>query len=216
MAQLVLHHLNRSRSHRLLWLLEELGLPYELLTYQRGKDFRAPHELRAVHPLGKSPVLTIDGVPFAETGAIIEAVLDRFGNGRLRPSEGPDLERYRYFLHYAEGSLMPPLLVRLITTKVASAPFPVGLLGGLVAKGIDRSYTNAELEVHGNWLEHSLDAHPWFAGAQFTAADIQMSYPVAALVDRLGADLPKCHAFLRRIEARPAYQTAIERGGPPL
>ena len=216
MPAIVLHHLHRSRSHRVLWLLEELGSSYELRHYERGAGFRAPAELRAVHPLGKSPVITIDGVPFAETGAIIEALLDRFGDGRLRPEAGPDLDRFRYFLHYAEGSLMPPLLVRLITTKLASAPFPIGLLGGLVAKGIDKNYTDAELEVHAAWLEHSLDAHPWFAGAKFSAADIQMSYPVAALVDRVGAQLPRCHAFLRRIEARPAYQTAIERGGPPL
>lgn len=216
MPNLVLHHLEHSRSHRILWLLEELELPYELVTYQRDASFRAPEALRNVHPLGKSPVLTINGVAFAETGAVIEAVLDRFAEGRLRPPAGPDLDRFRYFLHYAEGSLMPPLLVRLITEKTRRAPFPIGWIGGLVASGIDRAYTSAELTNHGAWLERCLAEQPWFAGARFTAADIQMSYPVAALVERAGLDLPKCAAFLGRIQSRPAFVRAIEQGGPPF
>lgn len=216
MEKIVLHHLEHSRSHRILWLLEELELPYELVTYERDASFRAPRALRDVHPLGKSPVITVGGVTFAETGAIIEAVLDRFGEGRLRPDGGPDLDRYRYFLHYAEGSLMPPLLVRLITEKTRRAPFPLSLVAGAVASGIDKAYTQAELESHAAWLERCLHEQPWFAGAQFTAADIQMSYPVAALVDRAGFDLPRSAAFLGRIQSRPAFQRATDAGGPPF
>ena len=222
MANVTVHHLERSRSHRVLWLLEELGVPYELEIYPRDPaTMRAAAGLKKVHPLGKSPVVAIDGEIFAESGAILEHLVERFGDGRLRPEPGSDdHRRYRFFLHYAEGSLMPPLLVRLITDRVKQAKLPFfvkPIAKGIVGK-IDESYTGPEIDGHLRFLEGELDGRDFFAGSDLTAADVQLSYPLEAARARggLGAGQPNLTAWLARIRERPAYQRAVERGGPAV
>jgi glutathione S-transferase len=216
---LVVHHLNNSRSQRVLWLLEELGLPYEIKRYQRdAKTMLAPPELKRVHPLGKSPVLEDGGRIYAESGAIIERVVDAHGAGRLRPPAGSDeADRYRFWMHYAEGSAMPPLLMALIFAKVRSAPMP--FFAKPIAKGIADKVTQQfiapQLRTHFDFVEAELGKSEWFAGSEFSAADIQMSFPVEAASVRAGGPArPRMAAFLQRIHARPAYQRALERGGP--
>lgn len=222
MPSVTVHHLERSRSHRVLWLLEELGVPYAIETYLRDPEtMRAPPSLKEVHPLGKSPVVAIDGTIYAESGAILEHLVERFGEGRLRPApDSDDHRRYRFFLHYAEGSVMPPLLVRLITDKVKGAKLPFfvkPIAKGIVAK-IEESYTGPEIAGHLRFLEAELADRAFFAGDAFTAADVQMSYPIEAARERggLGPSSPNLMAWLARIHERPAYQRAIERGGPPI
>ncbi|MFT3956748.1 MAG: glutathione S-transferase [Piscinibacter sp.] len=216
---ITVHHLNDSRSQRVLWLLEELGLPYEIRHYQRDrKTMLAPPELRAVHPLGKSPVIGDGDNTVAESGAIIEYLVEREG-GRLRPAPGaPELLRYRYWLHFAEGSAMPPLLLKLVFDKVASAPMP--FFARPIARGISaqvlKSFVTPNLERQLDFMEAELGQRPWFAGNEFSAADIQMSFPVEAAAQRAGLDerRPKLMDWLQRIHARPAYRRALERGGP--
>lgn len=210
---IVLHHLEHSRSHRILWLLEELQLEYALKTYQRDADMRAPASLRQVHPLGKSPVVEIDGVVFAESGAIVEELVDR--TGRLRPEAGTDEHRrYRFYMHYAEGSLMPPMLVGLITglLKGNKVPWIVRPIAKGIAKQIDGSYTDGEVERHTAFLEGELAEREYLCGSELTAADIQMSYPVEALLRR-GVQAPKLAAYHARLAARPAFAKAVETGG---
>jgi glutathione S-transferase len=216
---LTLHHLEKSRSHRILWLFEELGVDYEMKIYRRDEAFRADPALRGVHPLGKSPVVTDDGVVLAETGAIIEEVLERFGKGRLVPEPGsPAHTQYRYFLHYAEGSLMPPLLVRLIFDRIGHAKVPF-FLKPVVRRIVDQvedNYTRPEIGTHSRFLDGTLADREWFAGDEFTAADIQMSYPVSALLQRGCPAEDESHRlreWLQRIRARPAFQRALEKGG---
>jgi glutathione S-transferase len=216
---LTLHHLNASRSQRVLWLLEELGVPYELKKYQRdAKTYLAPPELRQIHPLGKSPVITDGARTIAETGAIIEYLLDTYGQGRLRPPSGTEARlRYTYWLHYAEGSGMPPLLLKFIFQRLPQGPVP-GLLRPLVraiAAGAQKSYIDPQLALHMGFWERSLTEYPWFAGDEFSAADIQMSFPVEAAGARSGIPLgQKLQGFLERSHARAAYQRALEAGGP--
>ena len=220
MAELTVHHLDNSRSQRVLWLLEELEVPYAVKIYNRDPATqRAPAELRKVHPLGKSPVVTLeDGTVLAESGAIIEALVDRYGNGRLRPEPGTEAyQRYRFFMHYAEGSLMPPLLVRFILTRLRSAPLPffVRPIARGIAGKIDEQYTNPELARQAAFIEGELEGRQWLVGDEPTAADVQMSFPVEALMARgsgLGS-LPRITALVERIHARPAFQRALERGG---
>jgi glutathione S-transferase len=217
---ITVHHLNDSRSQRVLWLLEELALPYEIKHYQRDKQtMLAPPELRAVHPLGKSPVVTDGEATVAESGAIIEYLLDRYGNGRLRPAPGtPEFLQYRYWLHFAEGSAMSPLLMKLVFDKVASAPMPFFVKP--IARGISsqvlKSFVMPNIVRQLDFMEAELAQRPWFAGSEFSAADIQMSFPLEASAQRAGLDAsrPKLHDWLRRIHARPAYRKALERGGP--
>jgi glutathione S-transferase len=217
---ITIHHLNNSRSQRVLWLLEELGLPYEIKKYQRDpKTMLAPPELRQVHPLGKSPVLTEDGVTVAESGAVIEYLLDRHGQGRLRPPEGtPERLRFTYWLHFAEGSAMPPLLLKLVFGKVASAPMPffVKPIAKSIAKKVLSTFVEPNLRSQLDFMEAELSKSEWFAGSEFSAADIQMSFPLEAAAQRAGLDdsRPRLKGFLRRIHARPAYRRALERGGP--
>jgi glutathione S-transferase len=217
---ITIHHLNNSRSQRVLWLLEELGLPYEIKKYQRDpKTMLAPPELRQVHPLGKSPVLTEDGVTVAESGAVIEYLLDRHGQGRLRPPEGtPERLRFTYWLHFAEGSAMPPLLLKLVFGKVASAPMPffVKPIAKGIAKKVLSTFVEPNLRSQLDFMEAELSKSEWFAGSEFSAADIQMSFPLEAAAQRAGLDdsRPRLKGFLRRIHARPAYRRALERGGP--
>ena len=216
---IVVHHLNNSRSQRVLWLLEELGLPYELVRYQRDpKTMLAPNALRAVHPLGKSPVIVDGGVTVAESGAIVEYLLERYGEGRFVPAAGtPEALRYRYFMHYAEGSAMPPLLLKLVFIRMESAPVPFFAkpVARMLARGAQKAFIDPQLKVHLDYLESEIGRTGWFAGGDFTAADIQMSFPLEAATSRAGLDAsrPGLHAFLERIHARPAYRAALERGG---
>jgi glutathione S-transferase len=215
------HHLNNSRSQRVLWLLEELGLEYDVKRYERDpRTLLAPAELRAVHPLGKSPIITDGDVTLAESGAIIEYIVGRYGDGRLIPRPGtPERLRYTYWLHYAEGSAMPPLLLKLVFDRIEKAPMP--LFVRPVARGIaarmKSSFILPQLETHLGFMESELAKATWFAGAEFTAADIQMSFPIEVAHARAGlteSTRPQLHGYLRRIRERPAYARAVERGGP--
>ncbi|MGH8124924.1 MAG: glutathione S-transferase [Rhodanobacteraceae bacterium] len=216
---ITVHHLNDSRSQRILWLLEELEVPYEIRKYQRDPDtLLAPPELHQVHPLGKSPVVTDGELTVAESGAIIEYLVERYGNGRLIPPAGtPERMRYRYWLHFAEGSAMPPLLLKLVFDRVAESPMP--FFARPVARGISKqvltTFVNPNIARQLDFMEDELGEHEWFAGSTFTAADVQMSFPLEAAAQRAGLDTsrPKLMAFLDRIHARPAYQRALERGG---
>ncbi|MBC8057441.1 MAG: glutathione S-transferase [Rhizobiales bacterium] len=217
---ITVHHLNNSRSQRVLWLLEELGVPYEIEKYQRdAKTMLAPPALIKVHPLGKSPVITEDGATIAETGAIVEYLLERHGRGRLAPAVGtPERLRWRYWLHFAEGSAMPPLLLKLIFERIKVSPMP--FFAKPIAKGLSNKVLAAMVEPNLkrqlDFMEAELGKSEWFAGSEFSAADIQMSFPVEAAAQRAGLDAsrPKLMAFLKRIHARAAYKRALERGGP--
>jgi glutathione S-transferase len=215
---LTVHHLNNSRSQRVLWLLEELGVPYEIVRYQRQPNMRGPAELYAVHPLGKSPVITDQGNTIAESGAIVEYIIDNYGEGRLiPPAKTPERLRYTYWLHYAEGSAMPPLFLKLLFTLMPKrAP---ALLRPLVRKVSNQALTslvNPMLKQHMAFWETELEKSQWFAGNEFTAADIQMSFPLEGGAARGGLEQghPRAMAFLDRIHARPAYVRALEKGGP--
>ena len=215
---IVVHHLNNSRSQRVLWLLEELGVPYEVRRYERdARTMLAPPELLAVHPLGKSPVITDGDKTLAETGAIVEYLVETYGQGRLVPAAGtPERLRWTYWLHYAEGSAMTPLLLKLVFTALpARAP---GLLKGLVkavAAKAQSGFVDPQLKSHIDYWDAELGKSAWFAGPDFTAADIMMSFPLEAGAARAGAaSRPRIKAFLDRIHARPAYRAALERGGP--
>ncbi|AXF11953.1 glutathione S-transferase [Paraburkholderia sp. GV068] len=214
---LTVHHLNNSRSQRVLWLLEELGVPYEIKRYERDpKTMLAPPELRAVHPLGKSPVITDDGLTIAESGAIIEYLVDKYGQGRFAPAAGtPERLRYTYWLHYAEGSAMPPLLLKLIALRIASAPMPFFAkpIARKIAGTLQSSFVDPQLKLHLGYIEEQLSKSTWFAGDEFSAADVQMSFPLEAATARGGMRLPAVTAFLQRIHARAAYRRALERGG---
>jgi glutathione S-transferase len=216
---ITVHHLNNSRSQRVLWLLEELGAPYEITRYERDRaTMLAPPALRAVHPLGKSPVITDGALTLAESGAIIEYLVDRYGEGRLAPPlRTPERLRYTYWLHYAEGSAMPPLLMKLVLSRIAKAPMPFFAkpIARRIADGAMRSFIAPQLARHLDYMEGELGRSLWFAGDEFSAADVQMSFPLEAAAARAGLDgsRPKLAAFLTRIHARPAYARALERGG---
>ena len=217
---IVVHHLNNSRSQRVLWLLEELGVPYEIKKYERdAKTMLAPPSLREVHPLGKSPVITDGDVTVAESGAIIEYLVERYGNGRFAPALGtPERLRWRYWMHFAEGSAMPPLLLKLIFDKIPQSPMPFfvkPIARGICAK-VQALMVAPNLKRQLDFMEGELGKSEWFAGNEFSAADVQMSFPVEAAAQRAGLDAsrPKLMAFLKRIHARPAYKKALERGGP--
>ncbi len=217
---LTVHHLNNSRSQRVLWLLEELSVPYEIERYERDPEtMLAPASLKRVHPLGKSPVITGDGNTIAETSAIIEYILDRYGGGRLIPTPGtPERLRYTYWLHYAEGSAMPPLLLKLIFSRIRKqpAPFLIRPILRQIASRVEKGFVDPQLALHIGYWEEELSKFTWFAGDEFTAADIQMSYPLEAASARIGLDgrYPRLQSFLERTHSRPAYRRALERGGP--
>jgi glutathione S-transferase len=216
---IVVHHLNNSRSQRVLWLLEELGLEYEIKHYQRDpKTMLAPPSLRKVHPLGKSPVITDGKATLAESGAIIEYLVEAHGKGKLvPPANSPERLRYRYWMHYAEGSAMPPLLMKLVFNRLARSPAPffVKPLLKAIAGKAKSGYIQPQIDLHLDYMEAELGKNEWFAGDKFTAADIQMSFPIEGVASRGGLDgsRPKLMAFLERIHSRPAYQRALERGG---
>lgn len=216
---IIVHHLNNSRSQRVLWLLEELGLEYQIKAYQRdAQTMLAPAALRAVHPLGKSPVITDGDVTLAESGAILEYLVQRYGGGRLIPKAGtPERLRYTYWMHYAEGSAMPPLLMKLIFDRLPrGVPALIRPVARLIAGGALRTFVMPNIQRHLDFMEGELGKSEWFAGDEFTAADIQMSFPVEAAAARAGLDAgrPKLWAYLERIHARPAYRRGIEKGGP--
>jgi glutathione S-transferase len=217
---ITVHHLNNSRSQRVLWLLEELGLEYTIVHYQRDpKTLLAPPALRAVHPLGKSPVICDSQETIAESGAIIEYLVERYGQGRLAPPAGtPQYLRYRYWLHYAEGSAMPPLLLKLVFDQIEKArmPFFAKPIARAIAQRTKKIFILPQIAQHLHYLEAELAKSAWFAGAEFSAADIQLSFPVEAAAARagLGNSWPRLNDYLARIHARPAYQRALAKGGP--
>jgi glutathione S-transferase len=214
---ITVHHLNNSRSQRVLWLLEELELPYEIVKYERDrKTLLAPASLRAIHPLGKSPVITDGDATLAESGAIVEYLVDTYGKGALSPAPGtPGHRDYRYFLHYAEGSLMPFLVMQLVFNKIKTdAPLLVRPIAKAIAGQVGKQFLAPNLANHLAFLADHLTKHAWFAGDAFSAADIQMSFPVEGAVARVrGSISPKLTEWLGRIQARPAYRRAITRGG---
>jgi glutathione S-transferase len=198
------HHLNNSRSQRVLWLLEELGTPYEVVRYERDRaTMLAPRELKSVHPLGKSPVIEDDGKKFAETGLIVEYLVERYGPSMMPPRDSDLYWRYKYWLHYAEGSLMPPLLLKLVLDRLGLLGFPA------------RRFVGSQLKLHLDYLEAELGKAPWFTAEAFSAADIMLSFPLEVATDRAGLDetRPKLMVFLKRIHARPAHRRALENGG---
>ena len=217
---IVVHHLNNSRSQRVLWLLEELGLDYEVLRYSRDPaTMLAPPELRAVHPLGKSPVVIDGDNVLAESGAILEYLVETHGHGRLAPAPGtPERLRYRYWMHYAEGSAMPPLLLKLVFDRIARArmPFFAKPVARAIANRARDSFIQPQIDLHLDFMEAELERSTWFAGEAFTAAEVQRSFPLEAAAARAGLDglRPKLIGFLSYIHARPAYQRALARGGP--
>ena len=216
---LTVHHLENSRSQRILWLLEELGVEYEIKRYGRDKQTGlAPPELKDIHPLGKAPVIDDDGVTVAESGAIIEYLADNYDDGKLRPPNGtPEALAYTYWLHYAEGSFMPLMIISLILARIDTAPMPFFIKP--VARGITgkvrSGYLSANVSNNLAFVEQTLAQSTWFCGDTFTAADVQMSFPLEAAEVRidLADDYPHIDGFLRAIRARPAYKTALDRGG---
>jgi glutathione S-transferase len=202
---LEVHHLNNSRSQRVLWLLEELELPYEIVRYQRDAQTNlAPPELERIHPLGKSPVLKDGSEVVIESGAILEYVVRRYAKGRLAPPESsPDWVKYVQWMHYAEGSAMLPVMLRLYTSRLGEAAAPL-------APRIE-----SELKRHFGYLDRALAGSDYFVGKELSAADIQLSFPIQAarLLYGLG-EFPNLQRFLERVQARPAYRRALERGGP--
>lgn len=202
---ITVHHLENSRSQRVLWLLEELGFDYQVRRYARDrKTMLAPPELREVHPLGKSPVIDDDGLVVVESGAIVEYLVDKDGDRFGPPADREGALRYRQYLHYAEGSLMPPLLALLVVRRL-------GLLGAPARKPLLAMFAR-----HLEYLDDELSRRPWFAGEEISAADVMMSFPLEAATSRagLGPDRRNIWQWLDRIHARPAYARALEAGGP--
>jgi glutathione S-transferase len=217
---ITLHHLENSRSQRILWLLEELGIDYEFRRYERDPETSlAPPELENIHPLGKSPVVTDGDSTLAESGAIIEYLVDNYGDGRLRPApDSPEYLDYRYWLHYAEGSFMPLMIVSLILSRIEAARMPFfakPIARGIVAK-VRAGYLDDNVSRHLGFMQATLATRKWFAGDELTAADIQMSFAVEAAEVRadLGNAYPALAEFLERIRTLPAYRRALEKGGP--
>jgi glutathione S-transferase len=215
---ITVHHLNNSRSQRVLWLLEELDVPYEVKRYERdAKTMLAPPELRAVHPLGKSPVITDGSRTIAETGAIVEYILDTVGQGRLMPPAGSEERlRYTYWLHFAEGSAMPPLVMTLLFGEMPKRmPALIRPVGRMIGSAVQKSYLGPMIQAQLALMEAELGHGGWFAGDAFTAADVMMSFPVEAASSRIGLGAyPRLGAWLARIHGRPAYQAALAKGGP--
>lgn len=217
---ITLHHLNNSRSQRILWLLEELALPYEVRRYERNpKTHLAPPELARVHPLGKAPIIEDGSLQLAESGAIIEYLVDRYGLQTLGFEPGTE-ERTRssYWMHYAEGSAMPPLLLDLVFTEIERArmPFFVKPVARGISQQVKRTFIRPGITRHLDYLESELKRSGWLVGDRLSAADIAMSFPLEAADARgfVSGAYPGVRSFLDRTHARPAYQKALERGGP--
>jgi glutathione S-transferase len=217
---ITVHHLNNSRSQRIIWLLEELGVDYEIKSYQRDpRTMVAPKSLLKVHPLGKSPVITDGDITVAESGAIIEYLIDRYDiESKLSPAAGtPTRLRYTYWLHFAEGSAMSPLLMKLVFSQVENAPMPFFAkpIAKSISKNVKASFIDPQIKAHLDYVESELERSTWLAGGRLTGADIQMSFPleIAVALGILDEKHPKLMAFLRRIHGRAGYKRALERGG---
>jgi glutathione S-transferase len=216
---ITVHALENSRAHRILWLLEEMGVAYTVISYARDpRTLAAPRELRDIHPLGKSPVVTEGDVVIAESGAIIEYLIGRYGGGRLQPAPASrDRLRYSYWMHYAEGSLMPYLLLKLIFSKVKSGPMPffVKPIARKIADTVGSQFVDPNITRHLTFLADHLAKREWFAGSELTAADVQMSFPLEGAVARAGSAVPaRLAEQVKKFQARPAYKRALEKGGP--
>lgn len=215
---IVVHHLNNSRSQRILWMLEELGLPYEIKSYQRDAHTNlAPKELKLVHPLGKSPVITDGDITVAESGAIIEYLAYTYGKDRMLPPMGSEAHRqYSYWLHFAEGSLMPPMVAKLVFDKVRAnaKPFFVKIIANKIADKVMAGYFGPNISANMQFIEQHLAQNEWFAGENLSGADIQMSFPLEASIARGAAEhFPNIAAFVKKIHSRPAYKVVLEKGG---
>lgn len=213
----VLHHLNNSRSQRLLWLFEELNIPYEIKKYQRdSKTELAPEAIKKVHALGKFPVITDGDITIAESGAIIEYLVEEYGKN-LSPERGTDAGRsYTYWMHYAEGTLMPLLVIKLIFDKVKSSPMPFFIkpIARGIANKVMAAYAGPNIKSNLNFINQHLATNEWFCGDQLTGADIQMSFPLEAMVSQQGLEeYPNIIAFVKKSQARPAYQKGLKAGG---
>lgn len=220
---ITVHHLEQSRSQRVLWMLEELGVPYELKLYRRDPvTMLGDPALKKVHPLGKSPVVTDGGDVLAESGAILEYLVEKYGDGKFIPKRGtPEFLRYRYWMHYAEGSAMSPLLLKLVFDQVRTkAPFLVRPIAKGIAASVTKMFIGPQLKTHFGFVEAELGKSTWFAGEELTAADVQMSYAVEASFARGGlaslGERPHTAKWLERVHARPAYQRALDKGGPVI
>lgn len=215
---LIVHHLEYSRSHRVLWLLEELGLPYQVKRYPRNEVWLAPKALREVHPLGKSPVLTMNGQALAESGAILETLIEEHPDSGLGIAPGePGRSDYLYWLHYAEGSLMPLMVMTVVFRRIPQGkmPFFIRPIARLISQKTQRTFLQPQVETHLQTLNAWLEQGDWLAGGKLTAADIQMSFPLEAAASRYGLDAyPALQRYLDRLRSRPAYQRALEKGGP--
>ncbi len=213
----VVHHLQDSRSQRILWLLEELNIEYRVKRYERDpKTALAPESLRKVHALGKSPVITDQGQTYAESAVIIEYLARTYGEGRWAPDlDAEDYWHFAYWMHYAEASLMPPLLLKLVFNKLREGPFLLRPILRKVADEVDNAFINQQIATHFNYVDRFLAEHEWFAGDAISAADIQMSFPLEAAVARetIGEAYPAIIAYVQRIQARDAYKAALKRGG---
>lgn len=217
---LTVHHLEHSRSQRILWLLEELGIDYEIKAYKRDAETSlAPPDMRDVHPLGKAPMISDGDITVAESGAIVEYLMDAYDDGTLRPAaNSPERRAWTYWLHYAEGSFMPLMILSLIIGRIETAkmPFFVKPIAKGITSKVRQGYLDQNVKRHLDFMEATLSDSTWFAGENFTAADIQMSFALEAAEVRtnLKAEYPNLAGFLERIRARPAYQQALEKGGP--
>lgn len=215
-----LHHLNNSRSQRILWMLEELSLDYQITQHQRdGKTMLAPSELKQIHPLGKAPILVHDDKVLAESGVIIDYLADTFGQGNWKPNLGTDQYlQYQYWLHFAEGSAMPPMLLSLVFRRMLerAKPFFVKAIIKKVVAKVNGAFIRPNLDNNFRFINDHLAEHTWFAGDAISGADIQMSFILEAAKAR-GLISPEQHPsiaqYIERIQARPAYQRAIEKGG---
>jgi glutathione S-transferase len=219
---IVLHHLNNSRSQRILWLLEELNLEYDVKLYQRDSVTNlAPNTMTLIHPLGKSPIITDGDITVAESGAIIEYLMSTYYKndvGQLDdPPRGTEVHRqYTYWLHFAEGTLMPPLVAKLVLDRVRTnaTPFFVKIIANKIVDKLMAAYYGPIIDKNMDYIESHLAHNPWFAGEQLSGADIQMSFPLEAAVARgNGKHFPNITKFVEKVHARPAYQAALERGG---
>lgn len=214
---ITVHHLNNSRSQRILWLLEELEVPYQIRRYVREGTLLAPPELKKIHPLGKSPVITDGDRVVAESGAILEYLASRYDpQQKLALFDEEEQLQARYWLHYAEGSLMPLLVMKLIFGRMGKPPVPWLLrpVGSAFGRGVQQGYLNPQLVTHREFIEQHLTQHPWFAGSRISIADVQMSFPLQALVARGGgAASPAIQAWLQKVQAREAWQRAVQQGG---
>lgn len=212
---LTLHHLEKSRSFRIVWALEELGIEYQLKHYRRQPSFAAPEELKQYHPLGKAPILTgDDGLVVVESAVILDYLIDHYDRARVFRPDDPALQReYAYWMHYAEGSLMPLLVMTLVLSMVPKkVPLLIRPVAHKIVDGVGEAFTHPRLKEHLHYLENYLTHHTYFAG-DFSFADIQMSFPLFAITERFKGQYPHIHAFVERVQQRPAYHQARQRGG---